>query len=184
MTKERAPKSEESLVDDRPGSTPWDDARDRLTEPEPGRHNWLATVRPDGRPHLMPVIAFWMDGALHFVAGEGTQKGRNLAADGRCVIGTESRGLPSLDIIVEGRAEPLSDADAVVRITEQVNAVGWPLEARGVEVQGPNAPTAGPPPYRIFRVEPTTAFGLPGTYGMEQFKPEDLPRPTRWTFGD
>jgi hypothetical protein len=182
MTPERTPKTEKSLVDDRPGTTPWDDARERLADPEPGRHNWLATVRPDGRPHLMPVIAFWMEGALHFVAGEGTQKGRNLAADGRCVIGTESRGLPSLDIVVEGRAEPISDADAVRRIAEQFRSGGWPLEARGKEVHGPNAPTAGPPPYRIFRVEPLKAFGLPGTYGMEQFKQDELPRPTRWNF--
>ena len=183
MTKERAPKSEDALVDDKAGTTPWDDARDRLADPEPGRHNWLATVRPDGRPHLMPVLTFWIDGALHFVAGQGTQKGRNLAEDGHCVVGTESRGLPSLDVVVEGRADPISDADDVRRIAEQLNAKGWPLEARGVEVHGPNAPTAGPPPYRIFRVEPSTAFGFPGTYGMEQFKQEELLPPTRWTFG-
>jgi hypothetical protein len=29
--------------------------------------SWLATTRPDGRPHLMPVIAFWIDGAIHIV---------------------------------------------------------------------------------------------------------------------
>jgi hypothetical protein len=104
MTREQAPKTEEALVDDRGGTTSWEDARKRLADPEPGRHDWLATVAPDGRPHLMPVIVFWIDGALHFVAGEGTRKGRNLAADGRCVVGTESRGLPSLDIVVEGRA--------------------------------------------------------------------------------
>ena len=184
MTTERAPKTEESLVDEGSATTSWDDARKRLAEPEPGRHSWLATVRPDGRPHLMPVLVFWMDGAPHFVAGEGTRKGRNLAADGRCVIGTESRGLPSLDIVVEGRATPLADADAVRRIAEQLNTTGWPLEARGTEVHGPNAPTAGPPPYRIFRVEPEKAFGLPGPYGMEQSKQEELPPPTRWTFGD
>jgi hypothetical protein len=182
MTQERAPTTEEALVDDQPGTTSWDNARERLADPEAGRHNWLATVRPDGRPHLMPVIAFWMDGAFHFIAGEGTQKGRNLAEDGRCVIGTESRGLPSLDIVVEGRAEPLSDEEDVRRIAERFNSGGWPLEARGNEVHGPNAPTAGPPPYRIFRVEPIKAFGLPGTYGMEQFKQEELPRPTRWGF--
>jgi nitroimidazol reductase NimA-like FMN-containing flavoprotein (pyridoxamine 5'-phosphate oxidase superfamily) len=182
MTDERAPKTEDALLDDRAGTTSWDNARERLAEPEPGRHSWLATVRPDGQPHLMPVLVFWIDGTLHFLAGEGTRKGRNLAADGRCVIGTESRGLPSLDIIVEGRAEPLADEDAVRRITKEFNANGWPLEARGSEVHGPNAPTAGPPPYRIFRVDPIKAFGLPGTYGMEQFKPEELPRPTRWTF--
>jgi nitroimidazol reductase NimA-like FMN-containing flavoprotein (pyridoxamine 5'-phosphate oxidase superfamily) len=182
VTSKRAPKTEEALVDDRGGTTSWDDARTRLAKPEPGRHSWLATIRPDGQPHLMPVLVFWMDDALHFVAGEGTQKGHNLAADGRCVIGTESRELPSLDIVVEGRAEPLEDEDAVRHITEQFNAGGWPLEARGNEVDGPNAPTAGPPPYRIFRVEPLKAFGLPGTFGMEQFKQEELPQPTRWTF--
>ena len=181
MTTDRTPKTE-ALVDDESGTTSWDDARARLEEPEPGRHNWLATVRPDGRPHLMPVLVFWMDDALHFIAGEGTQKGRNLAADGRCAIGTESRGLPSLDIVVEGRAEPIDDAATVRRLTEQFNSSGWPLEARGNEVHGPNAPTAGPPPYRIFRIEPSKGFGLPGTYGMEQFKQEELASPTRWDF--
>jgi hypothetical protein len=76
----------------------------------------------------------------------------------------------------------VSERRAASRITEQFKASGWPLEARGLEVHGPNAPSAGPPPYRIFRVEPTKAFGLPGTYGMDQFKPEQLPSPTRWTF--
>ena len=133
-------------VDDPTGTTPWDDARERLADPEPGRHSWLATLRPDGRPHLMPVLTFWIEGALHFLAGEGTRKGRNLAQDGGCVIGIESRGLPSLDFVVEGRAEPVADVDAVRHITEQLNSNGWPIEAREDEVRGPNAPTAGPPP--------------------------------------
>jgi hypothetical protein len=34
-------------------TTPWDVARDRLTNPENNRHSWLATIRPDGRPHLV-----------------------------------------------------------------------------------------------------------------------------------
>jgi hypothetical protein len=67
-------------------------------------------------------------------------------------------------------------------IAEQFNASGWPLEARGTELYGPSAPTAGPPPYRFFRLEPDKAFGFPGTFGMEQFKQEELPKPTRWTF--
>jgi hypothetical protein len=183
MASDRSPTAD-ALVDGNPETTRWDDARKRLAEPEPGRHNWLATTRPDGRPHLMPVLVFWIDGTLHFVAGEGTQKGRNLAADSHCVIGTESRLLPSLDIVVEGRAAPVDDEATVSRLTEQLKSNGWPLEARGAEVHGPNAPTAGPPPYRIFRVEPTSAFGFPGTYGMEQFEQEQLPKPTRWTFSD
>ena len=60
--------------------------------------------RPDGSPHLMPIIAFWVEDAFHFLVGEGTRKGRNLAADARCVVGTGNMTLPSMDLIVEGLA--------------------------------------------------------------------------------
>jgi hypothetical protein len=184
MPKERTPKREESLVDGEKKTTPWTEARKRMANRENGQANWLATVRPDGRPHLMPLIAVWIDGAFHFLAGEGTRKARNLAADSRCVIGMSSFELPSLDIIVEGDAEPLGDVKEVRRAAETFKENGWPLEARGVEVFGPNAPTAGPPPYRIFRMIPARAFGLPGQFGMDKFDPAELPKPTRWDFGD
>jgi hypothetical protein len=131
----------------------------------------------------MPVIAFWIDGAMHVVAGEGTRKARNIAADGRCVIATSSTTLPSLDIVVEGRAEPLTDDDAVRHIADVLGA-NWPLEAKGDKVYGPHAPNAGPPPYTIFRIVPSRVFGLPGMHGMEQFDRADLPGPTRWDFGN
>ena len=146
---ERAPDDERSLVGDGSETSPWELARQRLAEPEDSRTSWLATTRPDGRPHLMPVIAFWIDGAMHIVAGEGTRKGRNLSADGRCVVATSSTTLPSLDIVIEGRAEALTEDDAVRHMAEVLNEKGWPLEAKGDKVFGPNAPTAGPPPYTI-----------------------------------
>jgi Pyridoxamine 5'-phosphate oxidase len=183
MTQERAPDIERSLTGDTSATTPWNFALERLENPEVPRTSWLATKRPDGRPHLMPLNAFWIDGALHIVAGEGTQKARNLAADGRCVIATSSTRLPSLDLVVEGRADPLTDPDAVRHIAEFLREHGWPLEAKGDKVHGPNAPTAGPPPYTIFRIVPSKVFGLPGMYGMEQFDQEELPKPTRWEFG-
>ena len=184
MTTERAPAHEEPMLDDQPGTTAWAFARERLANPEPSRTSWLATVRPDGRPHLMPIIAFWIDGAFHFVVGEGTRKGRNLAADGRCVIAIGSSTLPSLDVVVEGHAEPLDDEAAVRRVAETLRANNWPLEAHGVKVDGPNAPTAGPPPYSIYRMVPSKAFGLPGMLGMEKFDRAELPKPTRWEFDD
>jgi hypothetical protein len=183
MTNDRAPQREQSLAGDASGTTSWEVALERLENPEVPRTCWLATTRPDGRPHLMPVIAFWIDGAIHIVAGEGTRKARNLAADGRCVIATSSTTLPSLDIVVEGRADPLTEEDAVRHIAEVLSAGGWPLEAKGDKVYGPNAPTAGPPPYKIFRIIPAKVFGLPGMYGMDQFDQTDLPRPTCWEFG-
>lgn len=184
MTQERTPAREESLVGDQSATTSWEMARERLANPEHQRTSWLATTRPDGRPHLMPVIATWIDGAIHLVVGERTRKGRNLVADDRCVIAMSSTTLPSLDIVLEGRAEPVTDDDAIRHIAEVFTKSGWPLEAKGNKVDGPNAPTAGPPPYTIFRLVPSKAFGLPGMYGMDQFEQSDLPRPTRWDFGN
>src|SRR5688572_8840926 len=96
MTEELTPARASSLVSAESTMTEWEMARDRLANPETPRTCWLATTRPDGRPHLVPVIGFWIDGAMHLVAGEGTQKARNLAEDGRCVIATSSTTLPSL----------------------------------------------------------------------------------------
>ena len=184
MTHERAPDRTQSLIDEGAETTPWEVARTRLANPEQPRTCWLATMRPDGRPHLMPVIGFWLDGAMHVVAGEGTQKARNIAADDRCVIATGSTTLPSLDIIIEGRAEAITDAAAVRHVAEFLGENNWPLEAKGDKVYGPHGPTAGPPPYTIFRIVPSTVFGLPGMTGMEQFDPGELPKPTRWEFAD
>jgi len=116
--------------------------------------------------------------------GEGSRKARNLAADGRCVIGTSSTRLPSVDLVVEGRAHPLTDLDAVRRTTEFLGERNWPLEAQGNRVYGPNAPSAGPPQYTIFRIVTSKVFGLPGMYGMDQFDPDELPKSTRWDFDD
>jgi hypothetical protein len=182
MTDERAPRHEQPLGGNASGTMSWELARARLANPESPRTSWLATTLPDGRPHLMPLIAFWIDGALHIVAGEGTRKARDLLADGRCVIGMSSTTLPSIDLVVEGHADPLTDDGAVRRIAVELRENGWPVEAKGNKVYGPNAPTAGPPPYTIFRLVPSKIFGLPGMYGMEQFDPGDLPKPTRWDF--
>ena len=182
MPDERAPERESSLLGDESTTTSWEMARERLANPEQPRTSWLATTRPDGRPHLMPVIAIWIDGALHVVAGDGTRKARNIAADGRCVIAMTSTTLPSLDIVVEGRADPITDHDAVRHVAEFLSGNNWPLEVEGDKVSGPHAPTAGPPPYTLYRIVPSTVFGLPGMVGMDEFDPADLPEPTRWDF--
>ena len=179
---EEAPRGVQSLVGADPETASWELVRERLANPEHQRTSWLATTRPDGRPHLMPVITTWIDGAIHLIVGEGTRKGRNLAADGHCVVATSSTTLPSLDIVIEGRAEPVTDEDAVRHLAEVYRTSGWPLEPNGDKVNGPNAPTAGPPPYTIFRIAPSKVFGLPGMFGMDQYEQSDLPKPTRWDF--
>ena len=37
---------------------------------------WITTVRPDGRPHVTPLLAVWHEGALHFCTGSEEQKAR------------------------------------------------------------------------------------------------------------
>ena len=174
------PASETPMIDGQTETTSWDVALDRLQHPAPGQNHWLATVRPDGSPHLMPIIAFWIDGAFHFLVGPGTRKGRNLAADERCVIGTGNLTMPSLDVIVEGRVRRITDEATARRLAEAFGGEGWPLEARGSDIYGPHGPTAGPPPYAIYRLEQTTVFGLPGMHGM--FDDDRHHQPTRWTF--
>ena len=65
-------------------------------------------------------------------------------------------------------------------LAEEFGGEGWPLDVRGSDVYGPHGPTAGPPPYAIYRLEPTKAFGLPGMFGM--FEDDRHHKPTRWTF--
>lgn len=176
-----APISETALTDR--GAAPWSLAETRLENPEKPRTYWLATVEPDGSPHVMPLIGLWHDGALYFVSGEKTRKGQNLAHEPRCVVTTGSTTLPSLDLVIEGRAERITDEGSLRAIADVYRSkMEWAFEVRDGRFVGPNAPTAGPPPYAVFRLTPSRIFGLPGMLGMEQFDPEELPRPTRWDF--
>ena len=88
------------------GLLPWSWAVEHLTR---GWNYWLATSRPDGRPHLMPIWGLWWEGAFWFSTGEKTVKARNLSANPHCVISPDRADEAA---IVEGRAEwvPASDA--------------------------------------------------------------------------
>ena len=61
------------------GATPtqWREARRRL---EAAEVFWISTVLPGGRPHVTPLIAVWLDGALYFSTGARERKARNLPA--------------------------------------------------------------------------------------------------------
>ena len=76
---------------------------------------WISTVRADGRPHVTPLPAVWHDNALHFCTGAGEQKGVNLTRNASCALTTGTNAWKSgLDVVVEGRAERVSD-DAQLR---------------------------------------------------------------------
>ena len=143
-----------SAAETRPLPT-WAEARGRL---EGADFYWLATVRPDGRPHVAPVLAVWADGALHFVAGSSTRKARNLARASRCVITVDSG---ALHLVVEGEATKVSDEARLRRVAAvYASKYDWHVEVRDGAFYADGAPTAGPPPYEVYAVIPTTAFGF------------------------
>ena len=72
-------------------------------------------MHSDGRPHVVPVLAVWVDGALHFVASPTSRKARNLARDPHCVI--MARRDP-FDLVVEGTAANVSDEARLRRVAE------------------------------------------------------------------
>jgi nitroimidazol reductase NimA-like FMN-containing flavoprotein (pyridoxamine 5'-phosphate oxidase superfamily) len=88
-------------------ATPWPTVERLLEEAE---LFWLSTVRATGAPHVTPLPAVWIFGALHFSTGAGEQKAVNLARANSVVLTTGTNVWKSgLDVVVEGRAERVTD---------------------------------------------------------------------------
>jgi pyridoxamine 5'-phosphate oxidase-like protein len=84
---------------------PWSWAAERLAG---GRNYWIVTVSADGRPHALPVWGVWDDGERRFAfsCGPRSRKAANLAANPRCVVGSEDT-VECLSL--EGRATLVDD---------------------------------------------------------------------------
>jgi len=109
---------------------PWSRAGHQL-DAGTGDGHFLATVRPDGRPHVAGIGALWGDGKFYFVSSARTRKSRNLAERADCVI---SVTLPDLDLIVEGKATKVTDGPTLQRLAERYDAQGWPATVQGRRV--------------------------------------------------
>jgi PPOX class probable F420-dependent enzyme len=143
------------------GLLPWSWADERLTQ---SRDYWLATVRPDGRPHLMPVWGVWDGRAIWFSCSLRSSKTRNLNADPRCSLATDNAWEP---VVAEGVAAVVTDHDALARFVALENEkYGTDY---GVDFLDPAVNTT-------FRVEPSWVFSLT----EDDFEGS----PTRWVFGD
>lgn len=143
--------------DEGTGLLPWSWAADRLVA---SHDYWLATVWPDGHPHVTPVWGTWQGDSLWFSSSHGSRKARNLAADPRCAATTDDAIDP---VIVEGRATRVDDAAAVAAFAAATNAK-YGTEY-SVDFFLENA---------TFRLAPACAFGLTGS--------DFSGSPTRWTF--
>jgi nitroimidazol reductase NimA-like FMN-containing flavoprotein (pyridoxamine 5'-phosphate oxidase superfamily) len=137
--------------------TGWDETEQLLADAE---LFWISTVRSDGRPHTTPLVAVWLDGALHFTTGADEQKGVNLRADPHVLLTTGcnhwDRGV---DIVVEGDAVQVTDDDQLERLAVAWTTKWdgrWHFEARDGVFHHPGGGAA-----LVFRVAPTKvlAFG-------------------------
>ena len=139
--------------------------------PRPDTRCFLATTRPDGRPHMAGVGAVWDDGKVYFVSGPETRKSRNLAENADCVV---SMALPGMDLIFEGAAERVTDAATLQRVARRYAEGGWPARVEDEAfTYDYSAPSAGPPPWNLYSLGPITVFGVMS---------EEPGGATRWRF--
>ncbi len=139
----------------------------------PDRHTcWLATIDADGSPHVTGIGAIWVDDRFWFETGDRTRKARNIARDPRCTL---SIATAEFDLVVEGEARKITDPPTVAAMAA-VWAEDWPcrVDDTGQALTADfSAPSAGPPPWFVYRIEPqsATALTIIGPGGA-----------TRWTF--
>ena len=97
-------------------ATEWDKTRQIL---ETAELFWISTVRADGRPHLTPLVAVWLEGAIYFCTGAAEQKAVNLKHNRHVILTTGcnlwDRGL---DVVVEGDAVQVTDNDTLGRLAK------------------------------------------------------------------
>jgi nitroimidazol reductase NimA-like FMN-containing flavoprotein (pyridoxamine 5'-phosphate oxidase superfamily) len=168
MTKEPVTELDARYSIDGAVATDWALARGRLEE---APLYWLTTVRPDGRPHVTPLLAVWLDGALYFCTGPEERKARNLAHNPHCVLITGCNALDEgLDLVVEGEAVLVRDDARLQRIADAIESKygsGWHFDVRdGAFHHQPGTAI-------VFEVAPSTAFG----FGKGEYSQ------TRWRFG-
>ena len=96
------PKIDKRFSDPEAEPTPWAEALGALEQAE---LYWITTVRPDGRPHVTPLIGVAADEAVYFCTGLEEQKGRNLEHNDHVALTTGNNTWASgLDVVVEGQA--------------------------------------------------------------------------------
>ena len=155
-----------------PNATPteWSLARDALADAEV---YWLSTVRPDGRPHVTPLLAIWLEGALYFCTGPDERKAKNLSGNCHCVLTTGQSTLEGLDLVIEGTAEGVSDHAELGRVANTYES------KYGSHFVAPNGTWSGlgdairRAEVLVYRVAVETGFGFGKGESFSQ---------TRWSF--
>ena len=99
-----------------------------------------------------------VQGNWYFTSGPSTRKSQNVARDPRCVFSVATR---PFDIVIEGTAHRVSDATELRSVADAYQHEGWPAVVDGDALTAEySAPSAGPPPWHVYRVEARTVFAL------------------------
>jgi len=115
----------------------------------------LATIRADGRPHVVPVW-FVLDGYdLVFTTHEHSVKGRSIIEDGRVAVCVDDQTPPYAFVMVEGEAEVSTDEDELLRWATRIGR-RYMGEYRAEEYGKRN----GTPGELLVRVRPTHVVGV------------------------
>lgn len=119
---------------------------------------WISTVRTDGRPHVTPVVAVWVDEAIWFATEKAEQKVANMRANPQVVMTTGCNEWDGgLDVVVEGEAVQETEDDALGRVTGAFAARWdgrWKWDARDGAFQAAD----GDGEAIVFRVTPARVW--------------------------
>jgi general stress protein 26 len=97
-------------------ATGWDETRRVL---EAAELFWISTVRADGRPHVTPLVAVWLDDTISFTTGATEQKAVNLRGNPHVLLTTGcNRWDGGLDVVIEGDAVQVIDHAMLQRLAE------------------------------------------------------------------
>ena len=144
-------------------ATDWEETRRALEDAE---LFWISTVRADGRPHVTPLVAVWLDDAICFATGPGEQKAVNLRTNQNVILTTGcnewERGLE----LVEGEAVQVMDENVLVRLAETW-VTKWDGRWRYEVHEGGFRHGGGGDAVLVFSVKPAKVLAFAkGTFGQ------------------
>ena len=143
-------------------ATPWEQTRHVL---ESAEMFWIVTVRANGLPHVTPLVAVWLDEALHFCTADTEQKAINLQKNPHVVLATGSIDWKAgLDVVVEGEAIQVTDENLLKRLVAAWTTKWdgrWQYKIRDGAFYGEELtiPVFSVTPTRVFAFAESPCFG-------------------------
>ena len=152
--------------------TPWEVGREQVASADTF---WISSVRPDGRPHVTPLIAVWHDEAIWFTTGPEERKARNLSHNAACILTTGRSELSEggLDVVLEGAAEQVTNDAALQPVAEAFAAKYGTDTWHFVVRDGAFAHRDAGGRALVFRVRPVRGLG---------FRKGEMSSQTTWRF--